>query len=238
MKYSLFFTNVSFLQIIQADMRFIVDTLGPLYQAIKSYQKKSAGDVDALGTFKSLRYTIHWLKYEISAFLFFFRDSWEKVQGGEYSDALNKMLQAMPASTSRVVGVAFKKSGEALTQKVDSILAKTVKPQAMAASKCMRSLCPSALQSAAMCSAAQMQKSIPLIDQNEWDKYLTLPAPQPAPTTTAGRIQWWLNRSSDFPQLASVAIAYLLVPYILLRGGPWFQDKTLYPTSLLNDQGF
>lgn len=57
-----------------------------------------------------------------------------------------------------------------------------------------------------------MTEAIPLVDAAEWERYITLPRQVPAPTTTAGRVEWWKGRVGEFPLLAPVAIAYLLTP--------------------------
>lgn len=82
-----------------------------------------------------------------------------------------------------------------------------------------------------------MKAAIPLINEKEWEHYITLPTQQPPPvkkagdvhfhffifyfiilkaslpsSTTDGRVRWWKSRLADFPSLAPVAIAYLLTP--------------------------
>ena len=63
-----------------------------------------------------------------------------------------------------------------------------------------------------MVPAIRMKEMIPLIDEEEWERYLALPAQQPPPKTTMGRIEWWKVRRDNFPKLAPIAIAYLQTP--------------------------
>ena len=64
-----------------------------------------------------------------------------------------------------------------------------------------------------MVSTTTIKAVIPLVNETEWEKYITLPPQVPAPTSTSGRIEWWKNRLSDFSTLAPVAIAYLSSPH-------------------------
>ena len=44
-----------------------------------------------------------------------------------------------------------------------------------------------------------------MVDAQEWDRYLTLPAQLP-PHTTDGRVFWWKSRMQDFAVLAFTSI--------------------------------
>ena len=80
------------------------------------------------------------------------------------------------------------------------------------AAKALVSFDPAHLQTAKVLPTAAMKKAIPLVDEAEWERYIVLPPQQPPPKSTAGRVQWWKQRLSEFPKLAPIAIAYLLTP--------------------------
>ena len=94
----------------------------------------------------------------------------------------------------------------------DGLMAKTIKGQAIRVAPAMTSFCPSRLQTTDMLDAKKMKDAIPLVDTAEWERYITMPKQEPAPTTMEGRVQWWKQRVGSFPKLAPVAIAYLLAP--------------------------
>ena len=54
-------------------------------------------------------------------------------------------------------------------------------------------------------------KSLPILPEAEWEVYITTPAQRPAPSTTAGRVQWWNPRgcvlSSSAPLLCPMKFA-------------------------------
>ena len=89
-----------------------------------------------------------------------------------------------------------------MVQKIDRLIVKTIKGPAITAAGVMTAMCPSNLQTPKMLPTAAAKAAIPLIDASEWDRFLTLPAQQPAPTSTGGRVEWWLSRLGDFPKLA------------------------------------
>lgn len=121
---------------------------------------------------------------------------------------------------------------QAMVTKADNLLVKTVKPKNIKTAQAMVAFDPSNLQTGKMASSAAMRECIPLVAAAEWDRYITLPAQQPALSSTTrhmgwagsrscfqwhvpvptGRINWWKSRLADFPTLAPVAIAYLLTP--------------------------
>ena len=95
---------------------------------------------------------------------------------------------------------------------MNSVLTKTVKGKAIKAAQCLASMCPSLLQGKSMVGTVDMCSTFPLVPAEEWEKYIILPAQQPPPTTTAGRVEWWKNRLGDFPVLGPLAIAYVQFP--------------------------
>ena len=99
-----------------------------------------------------------------------------------------------------------------MVSKIDTILVKTVQGRSIDAAKAMVAFCPSSLQTAKMMPTAAVRAAIPLINAQEWERYITMPTQQPPPSTTAGPVHWWKSRLADFPSLAPVAIAYLLSP--------------------------
>ena len=99
-----------------------------------------------------------------------------------------------------------------MADKMNNILVKTVKGDALKVMQALVSFCPLKLQTRKMTSTSAMKEAVPLVNGEEWERYLTLPAQQPAPSSIAGRISWWKARLADFPALAPVAIAYLAVP--------------------------
>ena len=105
-----------------------------------------------------------------------------------------------------------RQAGQALADKVDKILVKTVRGPAIEALQCIAAMCPSTLQTEKMCTPEAMGKSIPLVDQEEWAKYTALPRQLPPPSSTAARVHWWKVRLAEFPKLAPICIAYLLCP--------------------------
>lgn len=99
-----------------------------------------------------------------------------------------------------------------MIEKINGLMTKTIKAQAIRAAQAMAAFCPSMLQTTDMLDTKVMKEAIPMVDTSEWEKYITMPKQEPAPTTTEGRIQWWKQRIASFPKLAPVAISYLLAP--------------------------
>lgn len=65
--------------------------------------------------------------------------------------------------------------------KIDGLICKTIKATAIKTAQAMVALCPSSLQTSKMVPSKRMKEVIPLIDEEEWDRYLTMPAQQPPP---------------------------------------------------------
>lgn len=159
---------------------------------------------------------------------------WVDISNGRYDDTVK---QKMPTSASgmcfvfftspvphfvtdaRKVDKQFRDCGQALVEKTDNLLGKTIKGSAIEASQCIVAMCPSSLQTSKMRGCEMVKRCIPLVDSAEWERYIVLPAQQPAPTTTEGRVQWWKVRLQDFPTLAPVCIAYLLAPRSAAQAG-------------------
>ena len=130
----------------------------------------------------------------------------------ETDDPRPSITKVMSASSVSRLEKTLGSSCEAMIQKINNLLVKTVKASAIKAVQALVAFCPSSLQTAKMVSAAAAAAAIPLVDPSEWDRYLSLPKQDPAPTTTAGRVQWWLSRLTQFPNLAPIAVAYLVTP--------------------------
>ena len=146
-----------------------------------------------------------------------FKNKLGKANKGDLPYEVTKPMKPMSASVASATHKALKSAGEvcisafvvakcfpsqAMIQKIDALIVKTIKGPAVKAANIIAALCPSNLQTPKMVPSAVAKESIPLIDTTEWDRYLTLPAQQPAPSSTAGRVQWWLTRMAEFPKLA------------------------------------
>ena len=183
-----------FVQIIKAQITFVSVYLADVFHAIKVLQKESGGILDIMGLLNKLK------------------GQWQELCEGKFQQHVQKALNKLPAADAKGQSSVFQACGKALVKKVDNLLQKTVKAKSIKVAQSIASLCPSVLQSVQMVPTATIKEAIPLVDIPEWEKYMTLPPQQPAPTTTSGRVEWWRSRVTDFPNLAPVAIAYLKTP--------------------------
>ena len=77
-------------------------------------------------------------------------------------------------------------------------------------------------------STSDIKNIIPLVNCAGWDRYLTVPPQVPAPSTTAGRVQWWQTRIADFPKLAplgSDSILLHVVTILLVLSPGWYAAR-------------
>ena len=72
-----------------------------------------------------------------------------------------------------------------MVAKVDNLLTKTIQAPSIKVVQAMVSFCPSVLQTDKMIGAKDVKKAIPLVNEEEWEKYVTYPAQRPPPETTA-----------------------------------------------------
>ena len=63
-----------------------------------------------------------------------------------------------------------------MIEKADNVLVKTVKGDAIKLAEALLSFCPSNLQTEKMRSAKEIEQTIPLVNLDEWEKYIMLPA--------------------------------------------------------------
>ena len=173
-------------------MKFVEVYLADVITPTRALQKETGTILDIIGLFDTLK------------------TKWHSLASGNINWEVKKTLDILPAAMARSCGAAFRNCGKTLVQKVDSIFTKTVKANSVKAAQCMVSLCPSSLQNDKLIPPTVMIKAtIPLIDLTEWEKYITLPKQVPAPTSTTGRVAWWMHRIEQFPELAPFAVAYL-----------------------------
>lgn len=99
-----------------------------------------------------------------------------------------------------------------MIEKINNLFTKTIKAPGIQGAQALVAMCPGSLQTDKMMKTAVIKRLVPLVDEQEWEKYITLPRQLPPPSTTAGRVHWWKQRLAEFPRLAPVAIAYLLSP--------------------------
>ena len=156
-------------------MKFVLFYLSEVIQNIHHLQKESGGLTDIMGLFDRLK------------------GLWQKVAQGELDYSVKKQVERLPAPDARALQATFKQCGQALVEKVDSILTKTVKPSAIKAAGCLVSMCASALQSDKMVPSATVKETIPILKPHiaEWEKYITLPAQVPASTTISFLLEFW-----------------------------------------------
>lgn len=181
-------------QVIQAQIKFVRLYLHDLFSYIKALQKESGGILDIMGIFDELK------------------TLWQKVVNGELLEALQKSLAKLPASTAKTCVTCFKGCGAALVHKVDALFTKTVKAQAVKCASCLLGFSPASLQTTRMPTTENVRAAMPSVSAEEWEKYITLPAQVPPPSTTLGCVEWWKTRAGDFPTLAPIAKAFLLTP--------------------------
>ena len=99
-----------------------------------------------------------------------------------FDPKLKRAMEKLPSAQARSASAMFQLCGQTLSEKVDSILTKTVKANAIKAASCILSMCPSTLQTPNMVATDVIKSVVPLIDPLEWERYITLPAQTPPPT--------------------------------------------------------
>ena len=102
-----------------------------------------------------------------------------------------------------------------MINKIDNVLDHTVKDSAKLAAKTIVGLCPGNLQTTKVLKTKMAKKAIPLINEDDWEQYITMPQQVPAPGTTQGRVQWWMNRLSR--KVQSTKVRNVVVVFFLHR---------------------
>ena len=83
---------------------------------------------------------------------------------------------------------------QVMINKVNSVLDGTVKESAKMAVRTILGLCPGNLQTSKVLPTKVAKKAIPLLNEGEWEQYITTPQQVPAPETMQGRVEWWKTR--------------------------------------------
>lgn len=146
-------------------MSFVKIYLSDLFRDILTLQKESGGILDFLGMFNG------------------YKKHWQALCRGDFDPKLKRAMEKLPSAKARSASAMFQLCGQTLSEKVDSILTKTVKANAIKAASCILSMCPSTLQTPNMVATDVIKSVVPLIDPLEWERYITLPAQTPPPTT-------------------------------------------------------
>ena len=177
-------------RVIHTELAFASSVMEPLYQTITLLQKQSSGISDVLSTFigcAALRLLLflmficrlkETLGRQPQEWPYVVRQSMKNMAG----DAANKLHKLMKQccevlrASLRAMPHAYLYHFQAIVDKADTLLVKIVQPKAIKAAKALAAFCPANLQTARMLGSQAMREAVPLVNVQEWEKYITLPA--------------------------------------------------------------